>query len=71
MPKDARVFVFEHVSVGVESLARSVEFYDACMAALGYVRLWLHARSAGYPAGYTAEARAPRGARAEATEATS
>jgi catechol 2,3-dioxygenase-like lactoylglutathione lyase family enzyme len=57
MPKDVRVFVFDHVSVGVEDLDRAVQFYDACLAPLGYVRLWRNARSAGYgPEGYEAEA---------------
>jgi hypothetical protein len=48
MPEDGRVFVFDHVSVGVENLERSAEFYDACLAVLGYVRLWRNARSVGY-----------------------
>ncbi len=57
MPKDARVFVFDHVSVGVENLERAAEFYDACLAPLGYVRLAQNARSVGYgPEGYEAEA---------------
>jgi catechol 2,3-dioxygenase-like lactoylglutathione lyase family enzyme len=49
--------VFDHVSVGVENLERSVAFYDACLGALGHVRLWRNARSAGYgPPGYEGEA---------------
>ena len=57
MPKDARVFVFDHMSLGVRDLARALQFYDACLAPLGYVRLWRNTRSAGYgPEGYTAEA---------------
>jgi catechol 2,3-dioxygenase-like lactoylglutathione lyase family enzyme len=57
MPGDARVFVFDHVSVGVEDLERAARFYDACLAPLGYVQLWRNARSAGYgPEGYEAEA---------------
>ena len=57
MPRDARVFVFDHVSIGVENLDRAAEFYDACLAPLGYVRLWRRARAVGYgPEGYEAEA---------------
>ena len=57
MPRDARVFVFDHVSVGVENLERAMAFYDACLAPLGQVRLWQNARAAGYgPEGYQAEA---------------
>jgi catechol 2,3-dioxygenase-like lactoylglutathione lyase family enzyme len=57
MPRDARVFVFDHISIGVADLERASEFYDACLAPLGYVRLWQNARSVGYgPAGYEAEA---------------
>jgi catechol 2,3-dioxygenase-like lactoylglutathione lyase family enzyme len=57
MPSDPRVFVFDHLSVGVSDLDRSVGFYDACLAPLGLVRLWRQGRAAGYgPPGYTAEA---------------
>jgi catechol 2,3-dioxygenase-like lactoylglutathione lyase family enzyme len=57
MGRDERVFVFDHVSVGVEELERAASFYDACLAPLGYVRLWRSARSVGYgPEGYEAEA---------------
>lgn len=57
MPRDGRVFVFDHVSIGVEDLERAVSFYDACLTPLGYVRLWQSARAAGYgPEGYAAEA---------------
>jgi catechol 2,3-dioxygenase-like lactoylglutathione lyase family enzyme len=56
MPKDARVFVFDHVSVGVDNLERAAKFYDACLAPLGFVRLSQNARSVGYgPEGYEAE----------------
>lgn len=49
--------MFDHLSVGVEDLARAVTFYDACLAPLGYVRLFLAARAAGWgPPGYEAEA---------------
>lgn len=51
------MFVFDHVSVGVGDLDRAVGFYDACLAPLGYVRLWRTPRAAGYgPPGYGAEA---------------
>jgi catechol 2,3-dioxygenase-like lactoylglutathione lyase family enzyme len=57
MPRDDRVFVFDHVSVGVHDLERAALFYDACLAPLGHVRLWQNARSVGYgPEGYQAEA---------------
>jgi catechol 2,3-dioxygenase-like lactoylglutathione lyase family enzyme len=57
MAKDARVFVFDHISVGVENLERAAEFYAACLAPLGYVQLWRSARAVGYgPEGYAAEA---------------
>jgi catechol 2,3-dioxygenase-like lactoylglutathione lyase family enzyme len=57
MPRDERVFVFDHVSVGVADLERATAFYDACLAPLGYVRLWRSARAVGYgPVGYQAEA---------------
>lgn len=56
MPKDPRVFVFDHLSVGVRSLDRSAELYDACLAPLGLVPLWRTARAVGYgPAGYQGE----------------
>jgi catechol 2,3-dioxygenase-like lactoylglutathione lyase family enzyme len=57
MPKDARVFVFDHVSVGVQDLDRAASFYDACLKPLGYVRVAQNARFVGYgPEGYDAEA---------------
>lgn len=57
MPVDPRVFVFDHVSVGVASLDRAAAFYDACLAPLGYVPLWRAPRAVGYgPEGYQAEA---------------
>lgn len=37
-----------HLSLGVSDLARAIVFYDAALAALGYVRLWATPRSAGY-----------------------
>ncbi|WP_394839444.1 VOC family protein [Pendulispora rubella] len=49
--------MFDHVSLGVADLERSAAFYDAALAALGYVRLWRNARSVGYgPEGFTGEA---------------
>lgn len=49
--------MFDHISIGVESLERAVAFYDAVLAPLGYVRLWLNARAAGYgPEGFEGEA---------------
>lgn len=57
MAKDPRVFVFDHVSVGVTDLERSAVFYDACLGALGLVQLWRVPRAVGYgPSGYDAEA---------------
>ncbi len=57
MAKDPRVFVFDHLSIGVADLERAMAFYDACLGPLGLVRLWDNALSAGYgPAGYEAEA---------------
>jgi catechol 2,3-dioxygenase-like lactoylglutathione lyase family enzyme len=57
MPRDPRVFVFDHVSLGVAVLDRAARFYDACLAPLGYVRLWRAPRAVGYgPEGYQAEA---------------
>ena len=57
MPIDPRVFVFDHVSVGVADLERAGAFYDACLAPLGLSRLWTAPRAVGYgPGGYEAEA---------------
>jgi catechol 2,3-dioxygenase-like lactoylglutathione lyase family enzyme len=57
MPRDHRVFVFDHISIGVADLDVAVAFYDACLGALGLVRLWHQPRAAAYgPAGYEAEA---------------
>ncbi len=57
MAFDPRVFVFDHVSVGVADLERAARFYDACLAPLGLVRLFTAARAVGYgPPGYEAEA---------------
>jgi catechol 2,3-dioxygenase-like lactoylglutathione lyase family enzyme len=37
-----------HLSFGVSDLARSMRFYDAALAALGFVRVWTTATGAGY-----------------------
>lgn len=49
--------MYDHISIGVSDLARSIRFYDAALAPLGYVRLSQNARSAtwGLP-GFTGEA---------------
>lgn len=57
MPFDPRVFVFDHVSIGVADLERAAAFYDAALAPLGLAPLWRAARAVGYgPPGYAAEA---------------
>ncbi len=49
--------VYDHLSLGVADLDRSVGFYDAVLGPLGLVRLWRTARAAGYgPAGFVGEA---------------
>ncbi len=49
--------MFDHLSLGVESLDRSAAFYDAVLGPLGYVRLWRHPRAVGYgPEGFQGEA---------------
>ncbi len=49
--------VFDHLSLGVANLDASVALYDAALAPLGLVRLWLTPRAAGYgPPGFTGEA---------------
>ena len=40
--------MISHVSLGARDLALSTRFYDACLAALGYVRLYSSARVSGY-----------------------
>jgi catechol 2,3-dioxygenase-like lactoylglutathione lyase family enzyme len=40
--------VLDHISIGVHDLARAAAFYDAVLAALGYVRLFTHPRGIGY-----------------------
>lgn len=49
--------MYDHISIGVSDLDRSVAIYDAALAPLGLVRLWKAGRAAGYgPEGYTGEA---------------
>lgn len=49
--------MFDHLSIGVEDLARAATFYDAALGALGYVRLSQNARSVCYgPTGFAGEA---------------
>jgi catechol 2,3-dioxygenase-like lactoylglutathione lyase family enzyme len=45
--------MLDHVSFGVSDLARSVAFYDAILAPLGFMRVWTTDDAAGY--GYTDE----------------
>lgn len=48
--------MFDHLSLGVADLARSAAFYDAALAALGYVRLAQNPRSVCYgPPGFVGE----------------
>ena len=48
--------MFDHLSLGVTDLDRSAAFYDAALAALGYVRLTQNARHVSYgPEGFTGE----------------
>jgi catechol 2,3-dioxygenase-like lactoylglutathione lyase family enzyme len=48
--------VFDHISIGVKDLDRAATFYDAALAALGYVRLAQNARSVSYgSAGFQGE----------------
>jgi catechol 2,3-dioxygenase-like lactoylglutathione lyase family enzyme len=49
--------LFDHLSLGVSNLQRSAGFYDAVLAALGYVRLSENVRSVCYgPPGFKGEA---------------
>ena len=49
--------MFDHLSLGVAELERAITFYDACLAPLGFVRLFRTARAAGYgPPGFSGEA---------------
>ncbi len=40
--------MLHHLSVGVTDLERSARFYDAALAALGYVQVWAHETDIGY-----------------------
>ncbi len=40
--------MLSHLSFGVEDLERATAFYEAALAPLGYVRVWKHARAAGF-----------------------
>jgi catechol 2,3-dioxygenase-like lactoylglutathione lyase family enzyme len=40
--------MIDHLSLGVRDLAASTRFYDACLAPLGYVRLYASEKGAGY-----------------------
>ncbi len=40
--------MLDHISIGVSDLARAAAFYDAALAALGYVRLFSKERGIGY-----------------------
>jgi catechol 2,3-dioxygenase-like lactoylglutathione lyase family enzyme len=40
--------MLHHVSFGITDLARSAAFYDATLAALGYVRVWTDKTAIGY-----------------------
>lgn len=42
--------MLSHISLGVQDLARAMVFYDASLAALGYVRLWTDVNGLGYGA---------------------
>lgn len=40
--------MLHHLSLGVTDLARSANFYDAVLGALGYVRVWADDQAVGY-----------------------
>lgn len=40
--------MISHVSLGAHDLPRSTRFFDACLSALGYVRLYASERVSGY-----------------------
>lgn len=49
--------MFDHVSIGISELDRSLRFYDAVLGALGHVRLGGNARCGTYgPSDFTGEA---------------
>lgn len=48
--------MFDHLSIGITDLDRSAAFYDAALAALGYIRLSHNPRHVAYgPPGFTGE----------------
>ena len=49
--------MFDHISIGVSDLDRAARFYDAALAAFGYVRLSHNPRHVAYgPEGFKGEA---------------
>jgi catechol 2,3-dioxygenase-like lactoylglutathione lyase family enzyme len=59
--------MLSHISLGVSDLSRALVFYDAVLAPLGYVRVWITPRGAGYgPPGTKEEQFALKGAGSEA-----
>jgi len=49
--------MYDHLSLGVQDLARAIALYDATLAPLGIVRLWRTKRAAGFgPPGFEGEA---------------
>ena len=40
--------MIHHLSIAVPDLARSARFYDACLSALGYARVWTASDAIGY-----------------------
>ena len=40
--------MLHHISFGVSDLERSAAFYDAALAALGYIRVWEDSSAVGY-----------------------
>jgi catechol 2,3-dioxygenase-like lactoylglutathione lyase family enzyme len=40
--------MLHHISFGVSNLERSAAFYDAALAALGYIRVWEDSSAVGY-----------------------
>ncbi|MEM6926915.1 MAG: VOC family protein [Myxococcota bacterium] len=42
--------MLSHLSLGIRELARSRDFYDAVLAALGFERVWTGERGLGYGA---------------------
>lgn len=40
--------MLHHLSFAVADLTRSAAFYEAVLAALGYVRVWSHETASGY-----------------------